>query len=76
MNELQRLEGIGDILSRRLVESGDNSIAKIAAAEKSGLERIAGMNAHKVWALVAQARQITGEAEKHKHTWVENNHTR
>jgi len=76
MKELQRLDGIGDVLSRRLVESGYNSISKIAAAERTGLERIAGMDWYKVRAVVAQARQMTGEEEKHQHTWGVSNHAR
>ena len=69
MKELQKLKGIGKVLSRRLVESSYDTIAKVAAAEKKGLERIAGMNPQKVRAIVTQARQMTGEVEKSRHTW-------
>jgi len=69
MKELQKLKGIGEVLSRRLIESSYNTIAKVAAAEEKGLERIAGMNPKKVQAIVTQARQMTGEAEKSRHTW-------
>jgi predicted flap endonuclease-1-like 5' DNA nuclease len=67
--ELEKLKGIGEVLSRRLVESSYTTIAKVAAAEEKGLERIAGMNPHKVHSIVTQARQMTGEAEKSQHTW-------
>ena len=70
MEELQKLKGIGEVLSRRLVESSYDTIAKVAAAEKKGLERIAGMNPQKVRSIVTQARKMTGEAEKSQHTWV------
>ena len=76
MQELQRLDGIGDVLSRRLAESGYNTIAKVAAADRSSLERIVGMNWYKVRAIVAQARQMTGEAEKQRNTWAESYHAR
>ncbi len=69
MKELQKLKGIGQILSRRLVESSYDTIAKVAAAEEKGLERIAGMNPQKVQSIVTQARKMTGEDEKHRHTW-------
>jgi predicted flap endonuclease-1-like 5' DNA nuclease len=70
MKELQKLKGIGEVLSRRLVESSYDTIAKVAAAEVKGLERITGMNPQKVRSIVTQARKITGEAEKYRHTWL------
>jgi predicted flap endonuclease-1-like 5' DNA nuclease len=70
MKELQKLKGIGEVLSRRLVESSYDTIAKVAAAEKKGLERITGMNSQKVRSIVIQARKMTGEAEKSRHTWL------
>ena len=71
MKELQKLKGIGEVLSRRLVESSYDTIAKVAAAEEKGLEKIAGMNPQKVRSIVTQARKMTGEAEKSRHTWFE-----
>jgi len=70
MKELRRLKGIGEVLSRRLIESSYDTIAKVAAAEEKGLLKIAGMNPQKVLSIVTQARKITGQAEKHRHTWV------
>ena len=70
MKELQKLKGIGEVLARRLVESSYDTIAKVAAAEKKGLERIAGMNPQKIQSIVTQARTMTGEAEKSQHTWT------
>jgi predicted flap endonuclease-1-like 5' DNA nuclease len=69
MKELQKLKGIGEALSQRLVEASYDTIAKVAAAEEKGLERIAGMNPQKVRSIVTQARKMTGEAEKSHHTW-------
>ena len=71
MEELQKLKGIGKVLSRRLVESSYDTIAKVAAAEEKSLERIAGMNPQKLRSIVTQARKMTGEAEKSRHTWSE-----
>lgn len=67
--ELQQLKGIGEILSRRLVDASYDTIAKVAAAEEKGLERIAGMNPQKLRSIVTQARMLVGEAEKNQHTW-------
>ena len=70
MKELQKIKGIGEVLSRRLVESSYDTIGKVAGAEKKGLERIAGMNPQKVQTIVTQARKMTGEAEKSRHAWL------
>jgi predicted flap endonuclease-1-like 5' DNA nuclease len=69
LKELQKLKGIGEVLSRRLVEASYDTVAKVAAAEEKGLEKIAGMNLQKVRAIVTQARKMTGETEKSQHTW-------
>jgi predicted flap endonuclease-1-like 5' DNA nuclease len=70
MKELQKLKGVGEVLSRRLVESSYDTISKVAAAEVKGLARIARMNPQKVRAIVTQAREMTGNAEKSHHTWL------
>jgi predicted flap endonuclease-1-like 5' DNA nuclease len=70
MKEVQKLNGIGTVLSQRLVEASYDTIAKVAAAEEKGLERIAGMNPKKLRSIVTQARKMTGEAEKSHHTWL------
>ena len=70
--ELQKLKGIGEVMSRRLVESSYDTIAKVASAEEKGLERIAGITPQKVRSIVTQARKMTGEAEKSRHTWLKN----
>ncbi len=69
IKELKKLEGIGEVLSRRLIDSSYDTIAKVAGAAKKGLERIAGMNAEKVRTIVSQARKMTGDSEKSRHTW-------
>jgi ERCC4-type nuclease len=70
MEELQKLKGIGKVLSRRLIEASYNTIAKVAAAEEHGLKKIPGMNPQKVRSIVNQAREMTAEAEKNRpKTW-------
>lgn len=70
--ELQKLKGIGEILSQRLVEASYDTIAKVAAAEEKGLEKIAGMNPKKLRSVVTQARTMVGESEKNQHSWTRN----
>jgi len=70
MKELQKLEGIGEVLARRLIEAIYDTIAKVAAAEDHGLKKIPGMNPEKVRSIVTQAREMTSEAEKSRpKTW-------
>ncbi|MGA2731744.1 MAG: helix-hairpin-helix domain-containing protein [Syntrophobacteraceae bacterium] len=64
MKELQELKGIGKVLSQRLVKASYSTIARVAAAEESGLKRISGMNPQKVRSMVTQAREMTAAAEK------------
>ena len=66
MKELQELKGIGEVLSRRLIEASYNTIARVAAAEEHGLKKIPGMNPQKVRSIVTQAREMTAEAEKNR----------
>jgi hypothetical protein len=70
IKELKKLKGIGMVLSRRLVEASYDTIAKVAGAEEKGLERIVGLTQKKVQSIVIQAREMTGRAEKARHTWV------
>ena len=70
MEELKKLKGVGEVLSRRLVESSYDTIAKVAAAGEKGLERITAMHPHKAREIVTQARMMTGAAEKKQHTWT------
>lgn len=72
LKDLQKLKGIGEILSQRLVDASYDTIAKVAAAGEKGLERIPGMTPKKVRAIVSEARKMTGEAEKSQHTWTTN----
>ena len=69
MKELQKLKGIGEVLSRRLVESSYDTIAKVAIADEKELERITGLNRQKVLSIITQARKLALEAEQKRHTW-------
>jgi predicted flap endonuclease-1-like 5' DNA nuclease len=70
LKEIQELNGIGKVLSRRLIEASYNTIAKVAAAEEHGLAKIPGMNPQKVRSVITQARGMASEAEKSRpKTW-------
>jgi Holliday junction resolvasome RuvABC DNA-binding subunit len=69
LKELQQLNGIGEVLARRLIESSYDSIAKVANAEEKGLARIAGLHPGTVRSIVIQARKKISDTEKHEHSW-------
>lgn len=50
-------------MARRLVESSYDTLSKVAAAEKKGLEKIAGMHPQRAKTIIAQARRMTGFRE-------------
>jgi Helix-hairpin-helix domain len=62
--ELLKLKGVGEVLSRRFVEAGYDTYAKIAAAGVDGLTKIQGVNPRMVRSIVAQAGELAGEAHK------------
>jgi endonuclease III len=69
IKELQKLQGVGDILSQRFVEAGYDTFAKVAAAGEKGLGKIPGVNPRMLGAIVAQAAALsagtaTGKARK------------
>ena len=72
--DLQKLKGVGEVLSRRLVEASYDTIAKVAAAKEKGLEKITAMSPQKARDISTQARKLTGEAEKSGHTWSKGKH--
>jgi hypothetical protein len=64
IKELQKIKGVGDVLSRRFLEAGYDSFAKIAAAGEEGLRKIPGVNPRLLGSIVAQAGALSGGAEK------------
>jgi DNA anti-recombination protein RmuC len=66
IKELQQLKGVGEILSRRLVEAGYDTFAKIAAAGEEGLKKIQGLSPRMIPPILSQAEEMLGEARKSK----------
>ena len=71
MNELQKLKGVGKVLAQRLVETGYDTFAKVADAGEEGLKNIPGINPRMVQAIVTQAGELAGKAEKSRAKRVE-----
>jgi len=66
MKELQKLKGVGEVLSRRFVEAGYDTFAKIAAAGEEGLKKIQGLSPRMIQPILTQAEEMLGEAQKSK----------
>ncbi len=66
MKELQKLKGVGEILSRRLVEAGHDTFAKVAATGESGLKKIRGINPIMIQPILAQAKELLHGAEQNR----------
>jgi hypothetical protein len=66
MKELQKLKGVGEVLSRRFVEAGYDTFAKIAAAGEKGLQKIPGVNPRMLASIVAEAAALSGDIAKNK----------
>lgn len=64
--ELQELKGVGEVVSRRLLEAGYDTFGKIAAAGEDGLRKIKGINPRIIPSLLAQAGELAGQAGKSK----------
>lgn len=71
MKELQKLKGVGEAVSRRLVEAGHDTFARIVAAKEEGLKKIQGLNPRMIQPILAQAEEMIGEAKKSKAEKVE-----
>jgi hypothetical protein len=71
LKELKRLKGVGEVLSRRLVEAGCDTLAKVAAAGEEGLKKIQGINPRMVLSILEQAGQLSGEGPASKAQKVE-----
>jgi excinuclease UvrABC nuclease subunit len=64
VNELQKLKGVGEVLSRRLVEAGLDTFARVAAAGEEALRKIPGINPKMVPSILAQAGELASESGK------------
>jgi Cu/Ag efflux pump CusA len=71
MKGMQKLKGIGEVLSQRLIEAGYDTFAKVAAAAEEELRKIPGINPRQISSIVTQAAELAEEAEKGRAEKVE-----
>jgi Holliday junction resolvasome RuvABC DNA-binding subunit len=71
IKELQKLKGVGEVLSRRLVEAGYDTFAKVVAAGEEGLKKITSLNPRMAQSILVQAKEMIGETEKNRAEKVE-----
>jgi hypothetical protein len=71
MKGMRKLDGIGEVLSRRLIEAGYDTFAKVSAAGEEGLKKIPGINPRLINSIVAQAGKLAEEAEQGRARQVE-----
>jgi hypothetical protein len=64
-NDLQKINGIGEILARRLQEAGHDSYAKIVKLGEDGLKKVRGMNPKIIQSILEQAASLA-EGEENK----------
>ncbi|NVN99682.1 MAG: helix-hairpin-helix domain-containing protein [Geobacteraceae bacterium] len=66
--DLQKIRGIGDVLSARLIEEGHDTFTKIVQLGESGLKSIKGINPKAITDIITQAGQLAayepGERDK------------
>lgn len=60
ISELQKLRGVGEVLSKRLVEAGLHSHERIVAAGREGLAKIRGINPRLIPSILDQAAELAG----------------
>jgi hypothetical protein len=59
MQELEKIRGVGRILSRRFAEAGYDTFEKIAAAGEERIGNVPGVNRRMAGSIVAQAADFT-----------------
>jgi len=71
IKELQKLKGVGEILSKRFAEAGYDTLEKVAAAGEEGLRNIRGLNPRLVSSIVSQAGELSSAPDKGRTAKVE-----
>jgi hypothetical protein len=66
IRELQKLRGVGEVISRRLVEAGLHSYDRVVAAGEEGLAKIRGINPRMIRSILDQAAEQAGSVRSGK----------
>ena len=64
--ELQKIKGVGEVLSKRLIAAGYDTFDKIAAAGKAELRKIRGLERLPLKPIIDQAAALAQESDKKK----------
>jgi DNA anti-recombination protein RmuC len=65
--ELQKIKGIGELLSKRLIEAGYDTFDKIASAGEAGIKKIRGFDRLRpIKPIIDQAAALAQEGKKKK----------
>lgn len=69
VQDLQQIKGIGEILAKRLCETGIDSFATITKAGEAGLKAVKGVNPRIIQSIIEQAARlqvetVSGKAEQ------------
>jgi DNA anti-recombination protein RmuC len=64
--ELRKIKGIGEVLSKRLIEAGYNTFDKIAAAGEAGLKKIRGLDRLPLKPIIDQAASLAQQESETK----------
>ena len=65
--ELQKIKGVGELVSKRLIEAGYDTFDKIAAAGEAGLKNIRGFERLRpIKSIIDQAAALAQESKKKK----------
>src|ERR1039457_461988 len=71
IEDLKKIKGVGEVLSKRLVGAGYDTYAKIAAAGSEGLKKIVGMNPKLIESIIIQAEEESSESHESRDQIVE-----
>jgi hypothetical protein len=61
MKELQKIKGVGEILTQRFIKAGYDSFDRIVAAGEQGLKQIKGISPHMIPSMIEQATSLAAE---------------
>ncbi len=66
LKELRKIKGIGEVLSKRLIEAGYDTFDKIVAAGETGLKKIRGLEWLPLKPIIDQAASLAKESDRNK----------
>ncbi|MHB8708311.1 MAG: helix-hairpin-helix domain-containing protein [Desulfuromonadales bacterium] len=63
IRQLQQIKGVGEVLAKRLVEAGFDTLQRVAAATEQELAAVKGLLPGAIPAVLAQARELAGTSQ-------------